>query len=254
MKIDNRPDPKPRKHPRLWQTYLLWNEMVETRKRHTLRVSSIEAGKSNLDAQLEKDIMSDLLQVDSLVTASKKLMVQAGEELGPVWKWITSIKGMGEGGLAAQLIAQIDDISSFTTISKLWRFSGLAVVDGQAEHNKTGEKSHFNRRLKSVCWLISDQFIRQQTPGYVDIYYAEKERLRRLYPEKVENTGPSKKVFPYLYTDAHIHNMAKRKMVKIFLQHLWVTWRESEGLPISDPYVQAILSHTNILTPAMMEI
>jgi hypothetical protein len=37
-------------------------------------------------------------------------------------------------------------------------------------------------------------------------------------------------------------------MVKIFLQHLWVTWRQLEGLPISEPYVQAIMGHANIIT------
>jgi len=56
-KPDARPDPKPRKHPQLWQSYLFWNELVEMRKRHTLRISSIEKGKSNMDAQLEREFM-----------------------------------------------------------------------------------------------------------------------------------------------------------------------------------------------------
>jgi len=133
---------------------------------------------------------------------------------------------------------------SFDTVSKLWRFAGYAVIDGQSEKNAKGEKSHFNRRLKSTCFLVADQFIRQQTPGYIEIYYAEKERQHRLHPEPVEN-GNGKKI----YTDAHLHNRAWRKMVKIFLQHLWLTWRQSEGLPVSEPYVQAIMGHTNIVKP-----
>jgi len=36
-------------------------------------------------------------------------------------------------------------------------------------------------------------------------------------------------------------------MVKIFLQHLWVTWREIEGLPVSDPYSISIMGHAKYI-------
>ena len=247
---DKRPDPKPRKNPHLWQTYLFWNELVEVRKRHNLRISSIEAGKSNLDAQIEKDFMTDM-QADNLIDTTKKMMVREGKALGQVWDWITSIRGLKEGSLAAQLLAQIDDIGKFDTVSKLWRFSGQAVIDGVAERNAKGEKSHYNRKLKSICWLVVDQFIKQQTPLYVDIYYAEKLRLRTLYPTPIENPRKDSR-WPQAFTDSHVHRMAMRKVAKIFLQHIWVVWRTYEGLPISEPYVQAILKHTDIIPPPNM--
>lgn len=237
------PPPKPRKRPLLWQSYQYWSELVEMRKRHTLRISAAERGVSNLDAGFETTLMGDM-QIDMLIKQAKEMMTNYGQAVGPIWDWATAIRGLGEGGLAAQLLAQIDDIAAFDTVSKLWRFAGYAVIDGQSERNARGEKSHFNRRLKSICYLIADQFIRQQTGGYIEIYYAEKERQRRLHPEPVTN-GDDKKI----YTDAHIHNRAWRKMVKIFLQHLWLTWRQSEGLPVSEPYVQAIMGHTNIIQP-----
>lgn len=236
---DQRPDPKPRKRAHLWQAYLMWDELVELRKHHMLRMSSIEAGKSNLDAQLEQDFM-DSMNLDKLISVAKKTMVNYGQASAPeVWAWASSIKGLGEGGLLAQLIAQVDDITSFTNVSKLWRFAGQAVIDGKAERNKSGEKSHKNNRLQAVCWNISEQFVRQQTPGYSDMYYQEKARLRALHPEKEGN----------LYSDGHIHNMAKRKTVKIFLQHLWVVWRESEGLPVTMPYAIDILHHADYIEP-----
>jgi hypothetical protein len=209
------------------------------RKRHELRISSIEKGKSNLDAGLEYDILDAMGKegMDKLISDAKKMMVVNGESVGPVWDWVTSIRGLGQGGLAAQLLAQIDDISKAPTVSALWRYCGQAVIDGKAERNRPGEKSHFNRRLKSIVWLIGEQFVRQQTHPYVDIYYEEKERQREMYPEKIKVDGKWK------YNDGHIHNRAKRKMVKIFLQHLWVTWRELEGLPVSDPYVIGVLGH-----------
>ena len=122
------------------------------RKGHILLISSIEAGKSNLDVRLEQELL-DHLQADSLINYAKKTMINYGK-LVSCWDWVTSIRGLKEGSLAAQLLAQIDDIAKFDTISKLWRFSGNAVIDGQAEKNKKGEKSHFNRKLKSICWLM----------------------------------------------------------------------------------------------------
>jgi hypothetical protein len=252
MSKDKRPDPKPRVNIKLWQTYLQYDELVEMRKRHLLRISSIEKGKSLMNAQIERDFI-DKLKLDKHIAIAKKVMIHYGKTVGPIWGWVTSIKGLGAGGLAAQLLAQIDypgpmpdRPDNFETVSKLWAFSGYAVVDGSRQWPKKGEKSPYNRRLKSIIYLIGDQFIKQQTPLYVDEYYKEKARLRRLYPEPVKTNNGR---WPYKFTDSHVHRMARRKMVKIFLSHLWAKWREFEGLPITRPYAEAILGHENIVEP-----
>ncbi len=275
---DERPDPKPRKHPQLWQSYLWWDELMQLRKRHNLRISSIEAGKSNMDAQFERDFM-DGMQVDRLVRLSKRTMVNFGVTVGPIWDAVTSIRGLGEGGLAAQLLAQIDDISSFTTVSKLWRFAGYGLSEYWMNNNsvmapKSGyqfinkKKVHvvpvpekgwklrtvadrnvsrwvspFNRQLKSICWLVAQQFVRQQTAHYVDLYYSEKSQLRERHPERIKLAGRWK------YNDGHLHNMAQRKAIKIFLQHLWLIWRTYEGLPVSLPYAHDRLGHGTLFLP-----
>jgi hypothetical protein len=243
---------RPRLRPQLWQSYQLWHELVLVRQRHTLRISAAEREVSNLDAQFEKDALEHL-GIDAQIEYAKKLMVGYGKQV-PCWEWITSIRGLKEGSLAAQLLAQIDDIALFDTVSKLWRFCGYAVIDGKAEKNAEGDKGHFSRKLKSICFLVAEQFIRQQTPGYVDIYYAEKARQRGLHPETLCKTCgvpwaecKSKKLHKREFNDGHVHNRAWRKMVKIFLQHLWVQWRTAEGLPVSAPYVEAILGHVNIM-------
>ena len=155
------------------------------------------------------------------------------------------IKGLGEGGLNAQLLAQIDDIGKFDTVSKLWAFSGYSVKDGHRIYSMPGEKCPFNKHLKSVIWLIGDQFVKQRTPIYRDLYDKAKEEYRIQHPVKIIENGKTK------YNNGHIDNMARRKTVKIFLQHLWVIWRNLEGLPVSEPYVKAILGHTNIIEPEM---
>ncbi len=234
----------------LWQSYLWWREMMEARKRHTLRLSSIKRGKSNMIDSFEID---KLEQIQEIYDAAFKGMVEQGKSLGPIWDWMTAIKGIGPS-LAAQLLAQIDYPAPFPgsypdhcgTVSKLWAFAGWAVNNGEIQRCREGETSPYNRKLKSVCWLCVEQFIKHQTPLYVDLYYAEKERQRRLHPEKIKVNGKWK------YNDGHLHNRAIRKTAKIFLQHLWVTWRKMEGLPVSEPYVQAIMHHTNIIEPILV--
>ena len=258
MSEDKRPDPKPRKNIHLWQSYLMWYELMEMRKRHLLRISSIQKGKSLMDEQLEHDLL-EYTDLDNLICTSKKVLINYGENVGVIWNWVTDIRGLGEGSLAAQLLAQIDDIGKFATVSKLWRFAGQAVIDGKAEMNTPGQKSSMNNKLRGICWNIGEQFVKQQTSLYVDIYYSEKKRQKRLHPEVVCKTCtdelglevpwddcPGKK-HKRIYNDGHFHNRAKRKAVKIFLQHLWVKWREIEGLPVSEPYVKAILNHINIV-------
>lgn len=227
--IDARPEPKPRKHPQLWQSYLLWDELMKMRQRHNLRISAAERGKSQMDATLEQNFIEHLGLDDNLELA-RKMMINYGKATGPIWQWLTKIKGLGAGGEAAKLIAQVDDIARFDTIAKLWRFAGYAVIEGKAEKNQAGEKSHYNRNLKSICFCIAEQFIRQQTPYYVEIYYAEKARLRQLYPEAIKQDGKN------LFTDAHVHNRAWRKMIKQFLADFWLEWRQLENLPVSERY------------------
>lgn len=253
---NNNPQPKPRKHPHLWQSYLWYTEFVELRKRHLLRISAIERGMSNLDAQFETDWIEET-QLDHFKKMLGKSLANNGSLTGPVWEWITGIKGLKSGLLPAQLLAQIDDIGNCPSVSALWRFCGYAVFDGKAEKNAKGEKAHFNSRLKGVCYNIAETFLRQQTPGYVDIYYAEKERQRGLHPiaickeceiecktktKKVKGENvlvfacPNNPKHKKNFTDAHIHYRAIRKMMKAFLKDLWLVWRQYEDLPISEEW------------------
>lgn len=236
------PAPRNRKNPRLYQSYQELISLRIERGGHITRIKHVEAGRSNMDAQLEADFM-EAKNLDAAIDLVTKKMHLFGETVGPIWGMVNSVKGIGPT-LAAQLLALIDDIGNFDTVSKLWRYAGLAVIDGKAEPKSS---THFVRRFKGLMWNISKQFVMQQSPGYVDIYYDEKERQRRLYPEAIQVTVNGEK--KWRYNDAHIDRRARRKVEKIFLQHLWLMWRASEGLPLTDPYVHDVLGHTHIVTP-----
>lgn len=277
---------------------------MRMRVRHKNRLASIAAGKSNLDAEYEKtmlrrmginaaemtfsdaerevlavmreDTEHDLLLLDAMVDpknnkqrsfSAETAMLEAGKGLGPIWDWVTGIRGLGAGGLAAQFLARIDDIGRFDTISKLWSYCGYGIHDGKIDGPTHGEKLKYDRRLKSILYVVMVEFIRMQTSPYAQAYYDEKERLVRIHPRPVckecggakTKTTMDKDGIPRVrcadcggicdYTVGHIDKMARRKVIKLFLSHLWVKWREFDGLPISRPYVEAILGHTHIIDP-----
>jgi hypothetical protein len=270
-KKDKRPAPRPRMNPYLYQTYQIWYEIMEIRKKHTLRYNSAIKGKSNYDPVREKDAVDAW---GERMKMAKKDMVSMGKSTGAVWDWLRTIKGLKDASLAAQLLAQIDYPAPFpgsypdhcSTISKLWRFAGWGCIDGDIDRPERGTRLPYNKTLKAVTWNIVDQFIKQQTPVYAEIYYAEKERQRRIHPTAICKLCGSECIQKgdkwrcssckgnagngdLLYTPLHIHNRAVRKTAKIFLSHVWLVWREAEGLPVSQPWIAEEAHHQHIIPP-----
>lgn len=166
----------------------------------------------NRFAEIEKDITKQMTKV---------------LKHHPAWPWLTKVKGVGPT-LATKLLGLIpEDISSFTTVSKLWRYAGLAVIDGKAERPKKGEKLHYNVRLKTVMYLIAGSMIKSKSP-YRLIYDRAKSYYQQTRPE---------------WTKAHIHMASIRKMQKVFLCHLWEEWRTQLNLPTREIYVIEVLGH-----------
>ncbi len=149
----------------------------------------------------------------------------------PIIERMTKVKGIGKL-LAARLVASID-ISKDDTVSSMWRYCGFGMKDGVSERMKKGEKLHYNKHVKPVCYLIGMSFLKSRSP-YSSIYYEAKEYYQGNRPE---------------WTKLHIHFAAMRKMIKIFLSHLWQVWREMEGLPTSMPYIIGKGSHTHYIKP-----
>lgn len=144
---------------------------------------------------------------------------------------MVEIKGVGFM-LAAQIVAMID-IHRADTVSALWRYSGYGVVDGQRERHVRGEKSHYNTRLKTILYNLAESFLRSNSP-YRKVY----DDARAYY----DANRPD-------WTKMHKHIASMRKMIKVFLAHLWERWRIMEGLPIRDLYVIERLGHTHVYTP-----
>ncbi len=190
---------------------------------------------------------------------------------------MTAIRGMG-ALTAAKIVSQID-ITKADTVSALWRYSGYGVgkywagSDGKlispgegthwGEEKRIKAKRHeviagksdwkmvesrdrniegwlapYNKRLKTYMYLAAQGFIRAHSP-YAAVYYEAKEKYTNERPEWFEKNG--KKVAG---AKGHAHAAATRKMIKVFLSHTWMQWRELEGLSARPLYVKEKLGHT----------
>lgn len=170
--------------------------------------------------------------------ADLKKMVQAEIKDHPLWRdWLKGVSGVGPC-IAGGLIAWIGDIGRFDTVSKLWAFSGLHTIDGQAARRKAGEKANWNPQLKVLAWKAATSFVKVGK-GYRLLYEQAKARYQAKFPEPLPYDPPrkGKDGQPLLrYTPAHVNNMALRWTAKIFFSHVYERWRELEGLPVRPPY------------------
>lgn len=131
--------------------------------------------------------------------------------------WLNKVNGIGPL-LAASLMAEIGSPQRFDTVSALWSYCGLAVTDGAAVRRTKGQKSNWNATLKTTAWKISAQFVKGKGLG------------RQLYDQYkayyIERDGADPKWRP--------HKRAMRKVVKDFVRCMYIAWRESMGLEVTE--------------------
>ena len=147
-----------------------------------------------------------------------------------MYPYINGIKGIGPS-LASQVLSLID-ITRADTVSALWRYAGYAVVDGKAEKLKKGEKAHYNANLKKALYKVAMSFLKCSSP------------YRKFYDDAKQYYEANRD-----WTKMHIHLASIRKMIKMFLSHLWHVWRTVEGLPTRELYVVEKLGHNHIIPP-----
>lgn len=138
--------------------------------------------------------------------------------------------------------------------------SGEAVV-GRSQRLVRGEKTTYNTQLRMMCWRLGGALLKAKGRFY-GVYLQEKD----LYTQRFLNRGfkivpasqlpkdaKGKKREEQKYvSEGHIHNMAMRKMIKLFLACLFMVWREAEGLPTASPYVIEKLGHKGLIEPWSM--
>jgi hypothetical protein len=163
-------------------------------------------------------------------------------------EYLSKIRGVGSV-LSAVLIAEYDIVKS-STVGKMWAHAGLDVVinekgegEGRSKRknhlvprtytNRAGETVEtvgitFRPLLKAVVVEIAASVFIKLGNQYTHLYYDYKHRLEHHVKYKDVSKG-------------HRDRMAKRYMMKIFLQDLYPVWRTMYGLDVTLPYHEAKL-------------
>ena len=207
----------------------------------------------------------------------EKLIVKQLKNHALYTQYLSKIQGIGPM-LLAGLISYIDDIEKFDHVSSLWQYSGYGMnrfcencnkptsVEVKYETGKiakklhpletcplcngktkpilqkrmTGYQSNWNDRLKVLAWKASSSFVKQSATKskYRKLYDKIKKDERKKHPTRKTVGGK------IMFNDGHIHNRSMRKVSKIFLAHIWQTWRRQQGLEATEPYAKQLLGHS----------
>lgn len=198
----------------------------------------------------------------------------------PVGQWARSICGIGPV-IAAGLLAHID-ISKAPTVGHIWSYSGISGPKHDYEGRPTdyngrptklqlwtkGQKRPWNAELKTLCYKISDSFVKvSNNPNdvYGKIYAARKVleiqrneagEFKTQAAAKLANYKIGKDTEAYGYYSigklppAHIDARARRYAVKLFLSHLhYVMYECYYGVPPPTPYILTKGNHAHFMAP-----
>lgn len=205
--------------------------------------SRIEMEVPEFWAEKGKEIKDRIRAIEKEIKNSLLPLSTHEKNAYPISSWLLNIKGISYN-TTAKLISYID-IKNSPSISALWRYCGLDAthVKRVKKISKEEAPKFGNPYLKKeVLGVIGDSFIKQRTPIYRGIYDNEKARqleLLKKCPKVKDERAPK--------TLNHAHRRAIRKMMKIFISHLWLKWREVEELSVSQPYVIERMGHIHLV-------
>jgi len=195
------------------------------------RLGAVDRG-DDIMAKPEYDVMKKWY--DRFVDMEKELDEQIVDAVdgSEIVERLAELRGIGRL-MAAQVVCMID-IREAQSVSALWRYAGFGVdADGNRDRPVKGQKLPYNKRLKVVCYKVATQFMMHSSP-YRREYDSAKEYYQANRPD---------------WTKMHVDRAAKRKMIKLWLSHLWEVWRKINGLPTRPPYAQDRLSHNTYKSP-----
>lgn len=188
----------------------------------------------------EYALVSQYMQLEKSEAEQDKYLAQILATIPIYTRYLSKIAGVGPA-MAGVIISEFD-IWKSNYPSSMVKYAGIDIgPDGRGrgkykEHlepkkyiDSEGKVTEtvgitFNPFLKSkLLGVLANSFIRLKTSHYRSVYDDKKNQYK--------NNPAHKDKSP-----AHINNMAKRYLIKIFLYDLYKNWRTLEGLPVKPFY------------------
>ena len=148
------------------------------------------------------------------------------KELKTIPAAVTLGEGWGAGPLVIAHIMSTFDIRKGDRVSSIWKFFGYTP---EQSAGAKGRNPGLGQLRAPLYASLSITLIKTQSP-YREFYLATRKRM--------EDNGRDK-----------THGPALQRTIKLWLSHLWDTWRRAEGLPVSEPYAISQLGHDGYISP-----
>lgn len=159
-------------------------------------------------------------------------------------QFLKSVKGCGPL-MSAAIIASFD-IHSARHVSSFWKYAGLDVVNGEARSKKADhlvdvEYTDKNGEVKTKKSITFNPFIKTKLLGVLSgcLIKCGNKEYRAIYDNYKARILERYTLNDVDITPAHLNNMAKRYMIKMFVKDLWNTWRKLEGYPEEPDWYEA---------------
>jgi len=225
-----------------------------------------------VEVSINKMLKTELMEYPIYVNALKLIKGLAGPRIaGGIIAWTEHYN---------EETNKIEGIERFDNISKYWKYCGLDVVidkntgEGHAPKKVRGEKAMWNSKLRMhLLFKVGEQMIK--TDNYFQKLYRDiKKHYVNIHPNPIcdcgnivtvtsSKAGQGYKIFnldgekhkcgvvkPRIkYTKGHIHNMARRRMIKILVADIWIIWRKLEGFSVTLPYGMKEGIHSELIYP-----
>jgi hypothetical protein len=154
--------------------------------------------------------------------------MQTIAETLPVWAGFgANIRGFGAASLAV-ILAEAGDLLNYSSIAKLWKRMGLAVMDGVRQGNpgkgssaETWIEHGYSPLRRSRMWNIGDTLIKGNRTGIYRTAYLDRKAYELARDPEMQ---PIK-----------AHRRAQRYMEKRLLKHLWQAWRRTKRTMAEKP-------------------
>jgi hypothetical protein len=163
-----------------------------------------------------------LAEVHRELKSVERQLYKSMQELvsrSPLWtEYLSRIRGVGPR-LASYLIVKLSP-ARFPTVSKLWKYCGLHVVDGKAPRRRAGVNAGWNPEARTMMWRLGEK-LRLGGGFYRMMYQAFYRESAAKHPD---------------WTRGHVVADARRRTVKLFLSHWLFVGRAILGLEPVLPY------------------
>jgi hypothetical protein len=162
------------------------------------------------------------LEHDAELQLKRQLRAHA---LGP---WVKAARGVGDKQ-GARLLAAIGDPywndlhGRPRTVSELWAYCGLHVIDGRAVRRARGQRANWSAAAKMRAHLVAVSIVKAGGP-YREVYDAAREKYAdAVHPGECVRCGPSGKpaAAGSALSAGHQHGRALRVVAKTVLRDLW---------------------------------